>query len=58
MSAHISCAVAMRGPSLTRRAPRKARPDLSEYASADPKAFIAGKVNSIQSCAPPARRTA
>lgn len=28
---------------------RKARPDVSEYADADPTAFVAGKVNSIQS---------
>jgi len=29
------------------RAPRKARPDLSEYESFDEKAFVTGKVNSI-----------
>merc|ERR1719387_3040327 len=31
------------------RPARKARPDLSEYADADPKAFVTGKVNTIQS---------
>jgi len=29
------------------RAPRKARPDLSEYEAADPQAFVTGTVNSI-----------
>merc|ERR1719387_2010490 len=31
------------------RPARKARPDLSEYADADPKVFVTGKVNTIQS---------
>lgn len=33
--------------SAPRRAPRKARPDMSEFASADPKVFVTGTVSSI-----------
>jgi predicted RNA-binding protein with RPS1 domain len=32
-----------------RRAPRKARPDMSEFENADPKVFVSGKVSSITS---------
>jgi len=40
-------ALTCKDPNAPSSAPRKARPDLSEYEGADEKAFVGGKVNSI-----------